>query len=126
LGALETALRKHRVRVLRGGAFDTWDLEVRSGLFGAARVMLAVEEHGNGRQLLRFRISPRPALVRLVPVLVLAALTMAALTSGADVAATLLGLIAVLITLYAFEGCAVATAAILRALASFAQTTPEP
>ena len=51
LEALEAALREHRVRVLRGGAYDTWDLEVRSGLLGAARVRLVVEEHGQGRSL---------------------------------------------------------------------------
>jgi len=56
LTALEAALREHRVRVLRGGAFDTWDLEVRSGLLGVARARLVVEEHGQGRQLGRYRV----------------------------------------------------------------------
>jgi hypothetical protein len=116
LNALETALRTHRVRVLRGGAFDTWDLEVRSGLFGAARVLLAVEEHGNGRQVMRFRVWPRPAFVRMIPILVLAGLTGGALLAGAQAAAGVLGLLSVTLTMYAFDGCAVATAAILRAL----------
>ncbi len=123
LGALETALRAHRVRVLRGGAFDTWDLEVRSGLFGAARVLVAVEEHGNGRQLVRFRVWPRPALVRLIPVVVLAGLTASALLAGAQVAASVLGVLSVTLTVYAFDGCAVATAAIMRALSLCAAGT---
>jgi hypothetical protein len=122
LGALETRLRAHRVRVLRGGAFDTWDLEVRSGLFGAARVLLAVEEHNSGRQLVRFRVWPRPALLRLMPVALLAALTAGALLDGAQAAASVLGLLAVTLTLYAFDGCAVATGAILRALHSLILT----
>jgi glycosyltransferase involved in cell wall biosynthesis len=42
-----------------GGDWDGWDLEVRRGMLGAARVTMAVEEHGAGKQLLRFRIEPR-------------------------------------------------------------------
>jgi len=114
--ALETALRGHRVRVLRGGAFDTWDLEVRSGLFGAARVLVAVEEHGGGRQMVRFRVWPRPAFARLIPVVVLAGLTAGALTNGAPIAGGVLGILAFSLSIYAFDGCAVATAAILRAV----------
>jgi len=116
LAALETALREHRVRVLRGGAYDTWDLEVRSGLLGVARVRLVVEEHGQGRQLGRFRVWPRSAPARLVPLVLLASLTGGAVLDGAHAAAGVLGLLAVGLTLYAVDGCAVATAAILRAL----------
>jgi O-antigen biosynthesis protein len=119
LAALEGGLRAHRVRVLRGGAFDTWDLEVRSGLFGAARVLMAVEEHGDGRQLACFRVWPRPALVRLLPVAALTAATWTALLDGAEVAAAVLGVLAVTLVLYALDGCAVATGAILRAVSQF-------
>src|SRR5258708_5746690 len=90
LGALETALREHRVRVLRGGAYDTWDLEVRSGLLGVARVRLVVEEHGQGRQLGRFRVWPRSAPARLVPLALLASLTAGAPVHCAQAAAILL------------------------------------
>src|SRR5258708_10381073 len=90
LTALEAALREHRVRVLRGGAFDTWDLEVRSGLLGVARVRLVVEEHGQGRQLGRFRVWPRSAPARLVPLALLASLTAGAPVHCAQAAAILL------------------------------------
>ncbi len=42
-----------------GGDYDRWDLEIRGGIAAAARIRLGVEEHGDGRQLLRWRIWPR-------------------------------------------------------------------
>ncbi|MGK2937499.1 MAG: glycosyltransferase, partial [Solirubrobacteraceae bacterium] len=47
------------VRVRPGGDFDRWDLEVRGGGLGSARLLLAVEEHGSGKQLIRVRTRPR-------------------------------------------------------------------
>lgn len=44
-----------------GGDYDDWDLEVRGGLLGSARLNMTVEEHGGGKQLFRFRIRPRLA-----------------------------------------------------------------
>jgi O-antigen biosynthesis protein len=49
-------LRESGAPVLCGGEFDTWDLEVSGGLFGKSRLRMAVEEHGNGKQMLRFRL----------------------------------------------------------------------
>src|SRR2546426_6284757 len=34
-------------RSLRGGEHDRWDLEVRCGFFGAARLLMGVEDHGD-------------------------------------------------------------------------------
>ncbi len=45
--------------VVAGGDFDRWDLEARGGALGSARLCMATEEHGAGRQLLRFRLWPR-------------------------------------------------------------------
>lgn len=42
-----------------GGEFDRWDLEVRGGIMGSARILATVEEHGAGKQLFRFRITPK-------------------------------------------------------------------
>ena len=56
--ALEAALREAGAIVSSGGDWDRWDLEVRGGLFGRARLRIAVEEHGAGRQLLRVRTWP--------------------------------------------------------------------
>ena len=40
-----------------GGDMDDWDLEIRGGLLGYARLNMAVEEHGAGKQQFRFRIT---------------------------------------------------------------------
>ncbi len=59
LAEIEKVLRERGVTVLRGGDFDRWDLELRRGLFASARVMLAIEEHGGGKQLARLKMWPR-------------------------------------------------------------------
>jgi GT2 family glycosyltransferase len=59
LGRLWAHFRLERAAVLRGGTYDRWDIQVRAGPLGAARIRLGVEEHGQGKQLLRFRIWPR-------------------------------------------------------------------
>jgi len=58
LERLEAMLRLHGVVVLRGGAFDRWDLEVRTGMFGGIRLLTAIEEHGSGKQVFRVNIWP--------------------------------------------------------------------
>jgi GT2 family glycosyltransferase len=42
-----------------GGEYDRWDLEVIGGMFGSARMLMAVEDHGAGTQLVRIRSWPR-------------------------------------------------------------------
>ena len=59
LSEIESAIRLRGATVLRGGDFDRWDLELRRGLFASTKLMLAVEEHGGGRQLARIKMWPR-------------------------------------------------------------------
>src|SRR5262249_9849944 len=59
LQELVQALRDRKARVVSGGPFDRWDIEVRSGALGAARLLMAVEEHERGSQLVRVRCWPR-------------------------------------------------------------------
>lgn len=56
LQMLEAAVRKQGAIVRRGGDLDEWDLEVRGGLFGRVRAVVAVEEHGAGKQLVRAKV----------------------------------------------------------------------
>lgn len=58
MAAVEKALHRLQAKTYRGGDYDHWDLEVCGGTLGRARVLMAVEEHGAGRQLIRFRIEP--------------------------------------------------------------------
>jgi GT2 family glycosyltransferase len=55
LEALHAALRSLGAIAWRGGDWDDWDLSVRGGFLGEARLRMGVEEHGGGCQLLRFR-----------------------------------------------------------------------
>ena len=52
---IEQNLMDKKIRVSRGKDFDTYDLQVRSGLFSAGQGLLAIEEHGGGKQYLRFK-----------------------------------------------------------------------
>jgi GT2 family glycosyltransferase len=89
---IEAALRTSHVAVRRGGEYDRWDLEVRRGMLGAIRLRMLVEEHGAGRQLLRFRVWPSFSLnVPVLAVLLLISLCLGAALSGAWVACAILG-----------------------------------
>jgi O-antigen biosynthesis protein len=59
LGEVEHDLRAIDAAATAGGDCDRWDHEVRGGCLCSARLRTAVEEHGAGRQLVRFRIYPR-------------------------------------------------------------------
>lgn len=77
LKSLETILRAESV-VLHGGNYDPWDLEVRAGTLGAARLRMTIEEHGAGRQLIRFRVQSRRSAVMIGLILMLAILSVLA------------------------------------------------
>jgi GT2 family glycosyltransferase len=75
---------------VHGGDYDRWDFQIRGGLVGSARLRLAVEEHGSGKQLLRWKLWPRISPWFLVLVAALAFSSLAALTDAANVAAGVL------------------------------------
>ncbi|HYI07983.1 MAG TPA: glycosyltransferase [Thermoanaerobaculia bacterium] len=117
LQTLEALLRRHGACVLRGGDFDRWDLEVRGGLLGSARVLMAVEEHGAGKQFARFRSWPRCSFDGLAAMLASAALAVAGALDGAWIAAGVLGCAGLLFTIRILGECAASMAAIARAIA---------
>ncbi|HYO50649.1 MAG TPA: ABC transporter transmembrane domain-containing protein [Chloroflexia bacterium] len=115
LASVETDLRRESAIVVRGGEFDRWDLEVRGGLFGAARMSMAIEEHGAGRQMALFRTRPRlrsggrgliPLLGGLVALVALAA------AGDAWLACFVLSGVALVLALRMLHECATATAAL--------------
>jgi len=57
LELLEASLVQAKIRVKRGGDFDCWDIKAASGLFGLAKGILTVEEHGPNKQYVKFRYS---------------------------------------------------------------------
>ena len=58
LSKWEVALRANGYTMRRGREFDRWDLEVRVGFFGGAKLWALAEDHGARKQLVRLRIQP--------------------------------------------------------------------
>lgn len=114
LRAIESNLRGRGACVLRGGDFDEWDLEVRGGMLGSARAGMVLEEHGGGKQLARFRLSPRISLAWLMPIFLFIGLSVAATLDGAWVVAALLGACAALLSARMYQECAAAMRTLLR------------
>ncbi|MEW6232847.1 MAG: glycosyltransferase [Chloroflexota bacterium] len=123
LQSIEATLRTDGANVLRGGDYDRWDLEIQGGMLGAVRIIMAIEEHGLGRQLLRFRTWPRCASGGLALTLVCAILASGAALDQAWVAAIILGLVAALLALCTLQQCAAAMAGVLRALQEHSSAT---
>ena len=114
VAALEAALRAEGVRTRRGDVHDRWDLELRGGLLGSTRLLMAVEDHGAGNQYVRLRCWPRCSRKAVFASLALAGLAAVAWLDRAPAAAIgLLGLAGVLASRTALE-CMMTTAAALR------------
>ena len=97
ISGLEARLRQLGARVRRGGEFDRWDLEVRSGLLAAVRALGTIEEHGGGRQMIRFRLWPRTTRSwRYVAVPLVLLVAIAACCSAWGAAAALSGVLLLL------------------------------
>ncbi len=59
LANIEQCLHEQRAIVLQGHSYGRWDLEVRGGAFGAARLLMSTEDQGGGSQHVRARTWPR-------------------------------------------------------------------
>jgi O-antigen biosynthesis protein len=58
LQEFEDALREEISSVVVGDAFAAWDLEIRGGIFGGNQMLMAIEDVGLDRQLIRVRWWP--------------------------------------------------------------------
>jgi hypothetical protein len=59
LRTLEGRIAAAGAKTVRGGDYDRWDIEIRVGMLISTRLLMAVEEHAAGAQLIRLRASPR-------------------------------------------------------------------
>jgi GT2 family glycosyltransferase len=82
LAILEKQLRDQNMNVTRGGEYDRWDLEISVGRLCGARVWMTIEEHGNGKQMVRWRVWPRVSVVSVLSVAVFGLGVMLALCNG--------------------------------------------
>ena len=115
LNSIATALRLEGGCVLRGGEHDRWDLEVRCGFLGAARLLMGVEDHGGG-QFVRLRLWPDVPAWGPVFIVGFAALARGAFHHHAWPAAAVLGLMALLPALRTLQQCTAAMATMARGL----------
>ena len=116
LQAIEETLRAEGTASVRGGDYDRWDLEVRGGILGAVRLLATTEEHGAGKQLVRFRLWPRFSVPGFALILLLLAGAIGAVWDQAWCAAAVLLLIAALPTCRMLQECAGAMATVQQAL----------
>jgi hypothetical protein len=113
---LESFLKSHGAIVQAGSDFETWDLEVRGGLLGGVRTQLAVEEHGQGKQLLKFRIWPTIAVQAVVALLCILAIWGYAVVKNELTGAGILVLSASLLITWIFKDCARAEASLSKSM----------
>ena len=125
LRQVEEELRPACTAVVRGGPFNRWDLDARVGAFGGARLRLAVEEHGQGRQLLRFRVWPRPSRGSVLLVLLLGLIACAAAYRTGPVTAIVFGVLAAAATVRIVRECAAGIAQVVAALRRQSQPKQE-
>jgi GT2 family glycosyltransferase len=109
-------LRKDGAVILSGGDYDRWDIAVRAGLLGGARVFVTVEEHGSGKQLFRFLVAPHFRGDAIAALFVLFGLAVGAIFETAHIAYVLFGLLTLLFAFRLVGEVTVAVAAIERAL----------
>jgi GT2 family glycosyltransferase len=106
LTGLERALSETRTR--RGGEYERWDLELRGGMLGSARIRTSLEEHGQGRQLARMRSWPVPSLGAVGLSALLVALAALAFVDGALIAGSLMAAGAACLVAWCVRDCAAA------------------
>jgi hypothetical protein len=101
---------------IRGSDFDRWDLQINGGTLGSARVFVAVEPHGSGRELLRIQCRPMCSPSGLGLTMIFALLGYAAAQNGAWGVYVVFGGTVLLILTRACYECARATGAFLAAV----------
>lgn len=116
LESLEEILKCGRVNVERGGIFDRWDLNVSASPLGGTRILMAMEEHGSGQQLVWFHL--RPYMGRFIPGVagLFALLTLVASVSGEPGAMWALAPVAGILAIFSALGCGFTMAHCLRAV----------
>jgi hypothetical protein len=110
LEGVERAARAEGAPIFCGDTWDQWDLHLRAGLLGGARLRMGLEEHGGGRQLVRTRITPHVPAAALALVMGMLTVTVAAVVAHAWAAAALVGIVSTVLGVAVLWECGIATA----------------
>jgi hypothetical protein len=114
---LEQTMMEMGFTVWRGNSYERWDLEIVGGLFGSARVLMAVEDHGSGKQYVRFAAWPRYSRLALALGFLGALIAIVAASEGESFVAFVLGAGAALLSFATISEAGRSQAAILTAAA---------
>lgn len=99
LTRIEKSLIRFRARVRRSGDFDNWDLQTSTGLFTKYRSLLAIEEHGGGKQYIRLKTRLRISALAIVLGVLLTGMLVISLVTGAYVVSAIAGfMLAMMVT----------------------------
>jgi hypothetical protein len=116
LESVEEGVKALRTIAHRGGDFDGWDLELRGGLFGSVRVLMAVEEHGGGNQYIRVKSWPRCTPAGTIMKLFFAAMGAASAAANAWIACGVLNAIALVLMVRVMIECSAAMSTVTEVL----------
>jgi hypothetical protein len=119
LGHLQSRLRSEGTVGFAGGGYDNWDLEIQGGMLAGVRTRMVVEEHGQGRQMLRFKIWPRCSASGLFTTILIGFLAATAAYDHAWTAAGLLGAISIATGVRILSECGLAMKNLMDVLSNF-------
>lgn len=115
---VENSIKDKGLVVRRGGNFDSWDLEIRGGLFGSTRLIMVSEEHERGRQMTRFKSWPHISYIVYIVFSIFLGLAILAGIDHSWVAFIFLAIVTILITYRAIGDCATSNFITIEALKS--------
>jgi len=113
---LQAEIKKTGAVILSGGDYDPWDLQVRIGVHGGARMLMTTEEHGDGRQMLRFRCWPKCSTQGLALLLLCSLISSGALVAGVLTVGIIFGVVSLFLSFRTLRECGEAMATFDRVL----------
>ncbi len=116
LRSVQAAAKKTGAVVLSAGDYDCWDLEVRIGVHGGGRVLMAIEEHGSGRQMLRFRCWPKCSTQGLALVLLCSLISTGAFVADVPTVGIIFAVVSLFLSFRTLRECGEAMATFGRVL----------